>query len=177
MPSGVQSVLTAMARQTEELRRRREEECVAIPIDDVPRAEVPLSWAAVSPDRMVIERKVEHPTNVLRNHLVVTFHRDAYVDCVFCRRDRWTRRTRTDSVETMRRSQNYWCNTCQGTGWEIEPAEVLRARLGLTTWRERIAALAPDVLVKAVAGDNPEGFPRDLLLEEAAARFAAGRDG
>lgn len=177
MPSAAQSVLTAMARQTEELRRRRELECVGIPVAEVPRGEVPLTWAAVSPDRMVIERKVQHPSNVLRNHLVVTFHRDQYVDCAFCRRDRWLRRERTDSVDTMRRSQNYWCNTCQATGWEIEPWEVLRARLGLTTWKERIAALAPDVLIKAVAGDNPEGFPRDLLLEDAAARFAAGTDG
>lgn len=46
---------------------------------------------------------------------------DEYEDCPFCRKER----ERRQNGPILGRWTDYWCNRCQGTGWNLVPWEKL----------------------------------------------------
>lgn len=117
----------------------------------------------------------------------VTFYKERYVDCYDCvevRLSIFSEHKEVPSYDYLCRElerqcdlEHYWCNTCQGTGWNLEDLADLIKRLNIVTWADKAAALSASALQAALLDDAPRHprrrhMPDAVLKAEAARRLA-----
>lgn len=174
----------------EENERRRVADADLIPADEIealPRLPLTdrygMTYVGVSAEGMMIGRSIPHfqLSGYLEKHDGVTFHRERHIDCPHCRRDRQAFKKRhagLDAEELVSRlkadkaNDGYWCNHCQGIGWQIEPWEACVERLGLVTWAMKAGALSTeDLTALSQQTEWKSGWPKSVLTAEMAARL------
>lgn len=161
----------------------------------LPRLDLKLRYGTtfivLTMERMVVQRGVVpmHLAEVLGRHDGVLVYKDRYVDCPHCRRQRlgiverhegYSRERLIELLGRWREDDTYWCNSCQGIGWHLEPWEDVIARLDILTWDEKARRLTNPELRAAIEGHDRirwrtlgEGWPIEILTAEAARRLEA----
>ncbi|AXQ69938.1 hypothetical protein HOU03_gp330 [Caulobacter phage CcrSC] len=164
-------------------------------IKELPRLEPRYggTFVLLNDERMLIRRDVpdfqmggEMKQLASQGRAILVF-KEVHHDCRHCRarREAFAREhpnlTRPTLIERLRAAKDrdaYWCNTCQATGWVVEPIEDLIKRLDIVTWEKKAAALSNEELKveMAQASDlnfrlHKKGFPPDVLAAEAARRL------
>ena len=146
------------------------------------------TFVAIDASNMIVGRRVVHfhCGDYAAKHPGVRFVAEVMQDCRHCRKARfWLQKTwREDGADDDRvlaklqewrdDGDLFWCNTCQGTGWDIEPREACVARHGTVTWEDRAMALASAALsamLKLPTYRMP--IPESVLRHEAARRLEA----
>lgn len=164
-------------------------------IETLPRLDLKLRYGTtfiiLTPERMVVSRGVVHfhLADQLAKHEGAIVYKDRYVDCPHCRRQRlgiverhpgYSRERLIELLGRWRQDDTYWCNSCQGIGWHLEPWEEVISRLEILTWPEKARRLSNADLKAAIEGHDRlrwrlrgEGWPIEVLTAEAARRLEA----
>ncbi|UTU08033.1 hypothetical protein CcrC1_gp347 [Caulobacter phage C1] len=117
----------------------------------------------------------------------VRVYKEVYVDCAHCRRARdmvakaypnLVRKTIIERLRERKDRETYWCNTCQATGWVLEPTADVVARHDIMTWERKVALLTDAELKEAILTSSDlnfrlygRGYPPNVLAAEAAKRL------
>lgn len=165
------------------------EEVEALPRLSLEKNRYGTTFVAIDAGNMIVGLGVVHfhTGDYVKRHPGVRFVSDTYVDCAVphCRRERfWLQKVwREDGaddarvlekLQASRDDDNYWCNSCQGTGWRLEDISLAVKRHGTVTWADHAMALTGVALAEMLRLPTFRmPIPESILRSEAARRLEA----
>lgn len=140
-------------------------------------------------ERMIISRGVYHAhlekECSKRGTLGVIVYGERFTDCAKCRSDRITVFQRKStffhrpSLDYGQDSDEYWCNTCQGTGWILTPTENIVEELNILTVETKLQSMTTEEFTKVLLMPRYllpftlDSYPEGAVKAEAARRMAS----
>lgn len=160
-------------------------------VKDLPRLEPQYGgcFLVLDMERMLVRRAVpDFQLGALAKEAApFLVYRERYADCPHCRRARKVvadgsigqdRKTLVEALRRAKDRENYWCNTCQATGWVVEEWATAVEHFGIVTWEAKAAKLTNEELKEAMATSSDMkfrlqrvGWPPAVLAAEAATRL------